>query len=66
MAQANRSRDNSTLGYQEEAEFGTAEDIAFTSRPSSAFAPSSSFGVEANLANIIDQLQIARGDIGAI
>ena len=65
-AQAKRSRDNLTPAYQEEIEFRIAEGTAFTSRPSSSFAPSSSFGVEATLAAILDQLQLVRGDIGVI
>ena len=66
MTQAKRFRDNLTPAYWEEVEFRTIEDTAFTSQPSSSSAPSSSYRVEATFAAILDQLQLVRGDIGAI
>ena len=41
------------------------EDAAYVPRPSSSFAPSSPFGVEAFLAAIISQIQLMDADFGS-
>jgi len=49
----------------EDVEFRATEDAAYASRPSSSFAPPSSFGVEVSLVTILDQLQLIRDDFGS-
>ena len=43
-----------TPAQQEDAAFRAMEDAAYAIRPSSSFAPSSYFGVDASLVAILD------------
>ena len=54
MAKAKWPRQKSTPTQREAAKFRATEDAAYASRPSSSFAPSSYFGVDASLAAILD------------
>ena len=65
-AKTKRLREESTFAQQQEADIRVVEDATYASRPpSSSSAPSSSFGVEASLAAIINQLQHMRADFSS-
>ena len=63
VAKAKRPHVESTPTQWEETNIQAVEDAAYTSRPSSSSAPSSSFGVEASLTAILDQLQQMCADL---
>ena len=65
MAKAKWPRQKSTPTQREAAKFRATEDAAYASRPSSSFAPPSSFGVEVSLVTILDQLQLIWDDFGS-
>ena len=54
-----------TPSQQEKAKFRAVEDATYASRPSSSSAPTSSSGVEASFATIMDQLRHMRTDFGS-
>lgn len=67
VAKSEQPQDDATPAQWEEAEFRATEDAAYAHRPSSsAPSSSSSSGVEATLAAILDQLQLVRDDLGEI
>ena len=61
---AKRPHVEPTLAQQEEAAFRVARDAAYAFRPASSSTSSSSFGVEASLVAILNQLQHMRADFG--
>ena len=67
VAKSKRPQDDTTPAQREETEFRATEDAAYARHPSSsAPSSSSSSGVEATLAAILDQLQLVRDDLGEI
>ena len=67
VAKSKRPQDDTTPAQWEETQFRATEDAAYARHPSSsAPSSSSSSGVEATLAAILDQLQLVRDDLGEI
>ena len=65
VAKTKQPHEESTPTQQEEANIRAAEDATYASPPSSTSTPSSSSGIEASLAAIMDQLQLMRADFGS-